>query len=183
MLVENEALVSKHYRRHDDRLPRQFAELLVGQFHAADGAGDADDTVAVGGVALLEHRLVRGGGRGFAVFDDCWLSLGRMDKHEPAAADIAGRRMRDGEGECGGHGGVDRVTAILQNRQPGIGRRGRHGDHDTVAGFASHRLAQGGHQREAEYQQTDGKHDTTGHDGSFQGASCYSTLTPHSWAS
>ena len=52
MLVEDVALVREFDGGHDERLPGELAEFLMSQGHAADGAGNADDAMAVRGVAL-----------------------------------------------------------------------------------------------------------------------------------
>ena len=71
------------------------------------------------------NMVARGGGRGgLAVLDDdAARPCGGCDEHEPAAADVAGRGIRDGQRERRGHRGIDGVAALLQDRQAGLGSR------------------------------------------------------------
>src|SRR5262249_5126702 len=70
---------------------------------------------------------------GLAIVDDARLARGRIDEHEPAAADVARGRMRDGEGERGGNSRIDRVAALLQDREPRLGARLGHSDDHAIA--------------------------------------------------
>ena len=47
-------------------------------------------------------------------YDDRLAGGGSKDD-EPAAADVAGRGMRHGQRKRGGHGGIDRVAAVLDD--------------------------------------------------------------------
>ena len=133
MLVENIALLSQLDRRLNERLPRKFAELLMGQGHAADGAGDADGTMSERGIAFLEHGSRGGRRRGFAILDHRRLAFGGMNEHEPAAADVARGRMRDCQCERRGDRRIDGIAALLEDRQPRVGAWRRHGHDDAVA--------------------------------------------------
>ena len=61
------------------------------------------------------------------------FALGGMHDHEAAAADVAGGRMRDGEREGGGDGGVDGVAALLEDRQARLGAWLGDSDDDAAA--------------------------------------------------
>ena len=54
-----------------------------------------------------------------AVVDGRLTAIGHPNHHEPAAAKVSGRRMRDGEGKADGDGGVHGVAAVLQDAEPG----------------------------------------------------------------
>ena len=56
------------------------------------------------------------------------------DEHEAAAADVAGLRVDDGEGEADGHGCVDGVAALLEDLDAGVGGVVVDGDDHGVAG-------------------------------------------------
>ncbi len=76
-----------------------------------------------------------GGGEGsfLAVIDEGGLAGVIADQHESAAAQVAGGGMDDGQRKSGGDGGVDRVAALLQDLDTGIGREVMHADHHAVA--------------------------------------------------
>ena len=114
--VKNKALFGKHGRWHDEGFPGELTKFAVGHRQAADGSRHAGDTMPVGRVAFIEHCFVGGGGGGFAIVDDGRRTRGGVDEHETAAADVAGSWMRDGQGEGGGHGCVNRVAALLEDR-------------------------------------------------------------------
>ena len=61
---------------------------------------------------------------------DC--ARGRAHDHEAAAADVAGRRVRDGQREGGRDGRVHRVAAARQHRRAGIAGGRRRADHQSV---------------------------------------------------
>ena len=64
----------------------------------------------------------------------CLVGLREMDEHEAAAADVAGDRMHDGEREAGGDCRIDRVAALLQDGDAGVGGVVVHADHHGVVG-------------------------------------------------
>src|SRR6185437_11660007 len=72
---------------------------------------------------ILEH-----GRRGFqrrllAEIEEHVLTILQMNRHEPAAADVAAARMDNGLRVAHGHGRVDSVAALLENLQAGRGRQ------------------------------------------------------------
>ncbi len=56
------------------------------------------------------------------------------DEHKAAAADVAGRRQRDGEREAYGDGGVDGIAAGTQDAEAGVGGVMLDGDDHVVLG-------------------------------------------------
>ncbi len=79
-----------------------------------------------------EHVVGGGGGRRFAVVERRHFAAGGAMHDEAAAADIAGVRQHDFERERHGDGGVDRVAALLQDVDAGLGREGMGGNHHGV---------------------------------------------------
>ena len=74
-------------------------------------------------VGVEEHVLGRRRRRGLAIVDgDRRSSVGAMDEHEAAAAEIAGARQGDGEREADRDRRVDRVAAALQDVEPDVRR-------------------------------------------------------------
>jgi len=51
------------------------------------------------------------------------LTVASVIEKEALAPDVAARRVDNGQGEGGGDGGVDRVTALPQDLEPGFGRQ------------------------------------------------------------
>ncbi len=119
--VEDDAVARQRNCRLDQLAPGQLAVLAVRVLQAAHDAGDAggtgpDAAVArrlAGGVEV--HVARRGAWRRLAVVDGGARAVRQPDHHEPAAADVAGGRMRDAQGEGDGDGGIDRVAAALQD--------------------------------------------------------------------
>jgi len=93
------------------------------QRESRDRAGDADAERGVArfrriGLAVgPEKYLRRGRGRrGLAVVDrDVLVTLGRVNHHEAAAADISRARIGHGHRESDRHRGIDRVAAAPQH--------------------------------------------------------------------
>ena len=114
--------------------PRQFAGavFLLGESEAGDGAGDAAGAPAHGGgagtgfedvaIGAEIHVAAGGGGGGLAVVDGDGATVGEVDHHEAAAADVSGERIDDGEGEADGDARVHGVTAFFENFHTGFGR-------------------------------------------------------------
>jgi len=98
------------------------AVFLQRQRQPGHGAGDTDAERGIarfGDVGLAvgpEKNLWRGRGRrGLAIVDgDVLMTLGRVDHHEAAAADIARARIAHGQREAGGDRRIDRVAALAQ---------------------------------------------------------------------
>ena len=129
---ERPSVTSEAFRRETDRgldetLPRQASVLLPGHVQTGDGAGDAYREMAQvmpleAVLAVFEpHRVGRFGGRHLAEIEGDGLALGRAEDEKTASSDIAGRRMRHGEGESGGDRGVNGVSAVLQDVDPNLG--------------------------------------------------------------
>ena len=64
------------------------------------------------------------------------------DQGKGVAADRAGARFDDGQGNGGGKGGVDGIAALLENGQTGLGGQGLAGSDHTLLGVNG--LAQAG---------------------------------------
>ena len=50
------------------------------------------------------------------------IAVGKMHQHEAASADVAGRRMGNGQRQSHGHRGVNRIAAGFQHSFADIGR-------------------------------------------------------------
>ena len=135
--MNDEAPAGEADRGGEVLAPGELAEAAMGfgePPHRAGGAGGlaADETERGDGLALaVEVHVSRcGGGRGLAIVEEVGLAVD-IDRHEPAAAQVAGFRVGDGEGEGFGDGGVDRIAALLQDLLGGGGaepvRRGDRG--------------------------------------------------------
>jgi hypothetical protein len=114
----------------DDFVEGELAVLFFGIDEAGNGAGDADGAVSdnarifvgVGeNVALGVEIHIFGGSGGslFAKVDEVSFAVGEAEEHEAAAAEISGLGMNDGEGETGGHGGVNGVAAGVEHLDSG----------------------------------------------------------------
>ena len=105
--------------------------------HAARAPTDgrrtrAGDEFAVG-VEIHVARRTRG--RGLAVVDDHVAAIGEVDEHETAAADIAGERINDAEGEAGGDGGVHGIAALAEHLHAGFRSESVRGGDEPALGF------------------------------------------------
>jgi len=102
--------------RHQCR-PRLRTVLTPGEMQARDGARHAHGPVplvvrlAIVAAVTQPHLRVRAGGCRLAKIIGHRFAPGRAIHEKPAATDIAGRRMRHGQGERRGDSGVDRVAA------------------------------------------------------------------------
>ncbi len=72
--------------------------------------------------------------RCFAKVDEGRAAVGEAGQQETAAADVAGERISDREGESDGDRRVHGVASRLEHSQSDIGRQRLLGDHHTVAG-------------------------------------------------
>ncbi len=82
----------------------------------------------------------RGEGRLLAEIEEGLSAVGELQRHEAAAAEIAGRRIDDGERIADRDRGVDGVAAALEDVDADLGREvlGRH-DHAVLGGHRCHR--------------------------------------------
>jgi hypothetical protein len=106
------------------------AVFLLGESEAGDGAGDAAGAPAHGGgagtgfedvaIGAEIHVAAGGGGGGLAVVDGDGATVGEVDHHEAAAADVSGERIDDGEGETDGDARVHGVAAFFENFHAGF---------------------------------------------------------------
>ena len=159
---EDEAVLGKIDGGLDDLRHAHGTVFLQGQGESGRGARDADgqvmNTVGVG----MKGRTVRPGeGNGrihgtvpvfvqvhpgmslarrfLAVIDRYGRSVGQTYDHEPATADVAGRWMGHRQGQSEPHGGVDGVTALLQDICGDLRGQGFHGNRHAF--LADYRLA------------------------------------------
>jgi hypothetical protein len=58
-----------------------------------------------------------------------------MDRHEPAAADIAAARVDDSERIADRNRRIDRIPASLKHAHPSLGGQPMRGHHHTVLGL------------------------------------------------
>ena len=131
--------------------PRPLAVLAERQLEAADGAGHARRSPALDAVARqiagrieihVARRVFR---RALAEIDERRAAVREPDQHVAAAADVAGKRVRDGKGETDGHRGIDGVAPFLQDGDADVGGDRFHRDDHAVPGV--HRLARRLHER------------------------------------
>ena len=154
-----------HGGRHQLR-PRPFAPLAVRQFEARHGAGHARGAVAdhavLGGLAGGVQVHIAGGafGSAFAEIEESRAAVGETHQHEAAAAQVAGRGMRDGQRQTHGHRGIHGVSAGLERGHSGAGGVLLARDHHGAAG--PHRSARSGVPRRRQ-QQKRGKPPQNGH--------------------
>jgi hypothetical protein len=120
-------------------LEGELAEVLLGVGEAGDGAGDADGFVAEGGEAGDHIALgveIHGGGGGLgsalAEVEEVGCAGVVAEEHEASAAEIAGLRQDDGEGEADRDGGVDGVASLLEDLEARVGGAVMDGDHHGV---------------------------------------------------
>ena len=124
------------------------AVSFAGRLEAHDRARHADGEIAVGArpstdIALVVeiHGLGRGKRRAFAEIEEGRLAVLQPDRHEAAAADIAGGGIDDRQRIADGDGRIDRVAALLQHLDADIGRQMLRGDDHAMLGL--HRLRRG----------------------------------------
>ena len=114
--------------------------FLVCQLESANRSGNArsapPELAVHGDVSVcIQIHVPRGGERSlFAEVDKGGSTVGETGQHEAASADIAGRRMRDGERESNSHGCVDGVTAGLEHRSAHISGQRLLRNHHGMAG-------------------------------------------------
>ena len=93
---------------------------------------------AVGVEIHVARRLLR---RALAEVDERRAAVREADQHEPTAADVAGKRVGDGEREADRNRGVHRVAAFLQHGYADVGGDRLHRDDHAV--LRTQRLANG----------------------------------------
>ena len=113
--------------------------LRVGEagYRAGDSAGlVADERHAGDNVALGVEVHVAGGcgGSFFAVVEEVGFAVVIADEHEASAAEVACKRIDDGESEADGYGCVDGVAALLEDFDAGVGGVVLDGDDHGVFG-------------------------------------------------
>ncbi len=102
----------------------------------ADGAPAVTAEVGyrlAGGVEIHPGGRRRGGG--FAEIDEGVAPVGEVNRHEPAAADVAAARLDDGERIADRYRGVDRVAAGREDADADRRSDALRGDHHAVLGL------------------------------------------------
>ena len=118
------------------RLPPIFLRCV---FEAAHGTGHTGRAIAqhavFGGLAIRSeiHIASRLAGSALAKIKKRGAAAGKANEHESAAADITGRRMRDGERQSHSDRRIHSVASGLQHRQSRIGGMRLACDHHGVA--------------------------------------------------
>ena len=148
-LAQGEPIASQRDGRLDQPLPRELPVALPREVEAGHGAGHAHRQVAVvmpGRVVLpvgQEHGRRCRRRSDFAEVVGRRVAGSRAEDDEPSPADVAGRRVHDGEREGGGDSRVDGVPAGPERLHADLRRGGLLGDHHAVR--RAHRLGRGGH--------------------------------------
>ena len=78
--------------------------------------------------------------RGLAIVDGGVSTVGEVNHHKTAAADIAGARIADGERKTDRDRSIHRIAAVLQNVDADMRRAGFLRHHHAVAGGDRDRL-------------------------------------------
>ena len=119
--VQHEAVARERHRGLDQPLPRQRAQLGVRERKAAHAARHTRREVAVRRQRAVDvavgaeiHRRRRRAGSLLAEVERARRAVGHPHDDEAAAADVAGRGMRDRERERRCDGRVDRVASVGQ---------------------------------------------------------------------
>ena len=142
--VDLEAVAGVIDRRAQHLRPAKIAEAALRLPHAFDRAGHAhgaiaDQAHALDHLALIVeiHGFCRRERRPFAVIEEIGLAV-HVERHETAAADIAGLGIGDGERERDRRGRVDSVAAFLEDLLGRVGaelvrdRDGRCSEHGRL---------------------------------------------------
>ena len=125
VLVHHEAVAREADRRLDSRWRREAdPELPVCLDQAGHRAGHAcrqmSGDASLGRLAVFIEVHVAAGARGggLAVVESLDRAVAESDDHEPAAAEVAGLRMNDGQGKADRDGRVHRVAPPAQDSRP-----------------------------------------------------------------
>jgi hypothetical protein len=126
LLVDNEAVARIVDCRREHLFPLKLAETPLRLPQTLDRTRHADRAVAVQAhaghdLARLVEIHVAGGGerRALAIVEEIRLTA-RIDRHEPAAADVARLGIRDGQRERDCDRGVDRIAALFEDLFRGV---------------------------------------------------------------
>ena len=140
-LFEDESAFSQRDRGRDQGRTRQRAVLLAHVFKTMHRAGNGDgqmptDAEICDHIALLieKHVGLRRERRSFPEVDKCFLPIGELNRHEAAAAEIAGRWIGHRERVTHRNGGVDRGSAALEHVDADLRREMLRGDDHAVFG-------------------------------------------------
>ena len=146
-LLEHEALLGEADRRRDQLGAFHRPVLRECGFEAGHRARHRDGQMAGGGrlpdhVASGVEVHVRGGGQRclLAEVEESLLAVGELQRHEAAAAEVAGGRVHHRQRVADRDRGVDRVAAFPQHLDTSLGGEmlGRH-DHAVLRGHRRRR--------------------------------------------
>ena len=166
-LIQDESAFGQFNRGPDQRGARHRAVFLARILQTRHSAGDAnrepaDRAQAVDDVAVLVevHVRPRGARRRLAKIEERLSSVGKADRHEAAAAEIAGGRIDHRERISDRDRRIDRATATLENVDANLCRKMlRRDHHGLLGGHGPHRGGVGGwnhdHRPEASEQAND----------------------------
>jgi hypothetical protein len=122
-LRHGEAIGRQATGRLQQPVPSEPPEATVRLRHPGDGAGDPGGQMTRpagdGDPSDLFHVHVAPGRerRSLPEVQGRFSSIRRADDHEAAASEVASLRIDDGEGEMHGHGRVDGIASLSENRQ------------------------------------------------------------------
>ena len=131
-LIDDETISGQFQCRLDKRFPIQFAVAPGSLPKAAHRAGHTNNQISGAGLFRIDlscliqkHSGRRFFGRLFPVVDGRRFALaGEINHHEAAAPEVACGRPSHGQRKAGRDGGIDGVTALLQNLYTDVGCNG-----------------------------------------------------------
>ena len=136
-----EPVGSEPNRRNDDVTESELPVLALRiceagnrPWHTGRERADAAEVGDGFAVGPQEHVARRECGRHFAVVDRRRAAVGESNHHQAATAQVAGLRMRHGQGEPDGDRGVDGVAALPEDVEPGLARVNRRRTDDGMPG-------------------------------------------------
>ncbi len=137
---QDESLRGKPNRRRHQGGARQGAELLARRFQTHDGAGHTNRQVSgqasvADDIAMRIKVHIGAGslGRFLAKIEKGVSAVGKMNRHEPAAAEIAAARMRHRKRVADRNRRIDGIAALAQNLCAHLGGRVLGGHDHAVA--------------------------------------------------
>ena len=140
--AQHKTVARQRNRRRDQlgaRQPAVFSRGMVEPHHRAGHAGGKVAVPAeVGDEVSLRveiHPGGRGCGGGLAEIDERLPAVGKVNRHEPAAADIAAARVDDGQRIAYPNRGIDRIAAGLEDTHPDLGGQPMGGHDHAMLGL------------------------------------------------
>ena len=152
--AQREAVARQCNRRRDQRgawQPAVFATGMVEPHHRARHCGSkVAVTAEIVDLVAFRAEVHRGGrrhGGGLAEIDEGLPAVRKVDRHEPAAADVAAARVDDGERIADRNCGIDRVAARLKHADPHFRGQPMRRNHDPVLGLDRRRECSSRHRQ------------------------------------